>query len=335
MSNQTKQNYAHSLFWPIMLIGAGAIWLLYNLNMIPEENLWMLVRLWPILIILTGINILFARRLAVLGAILGLLVMAGAAYILLFGDELDFVSSPEPTVETFSVEMGNTTSSDINLDLSFPETSLHGLSDSGELFLAEIGHVGDVNFTVSGEEEKTINLKQIGWESGYQWLQSKLEGEVMAWDIALSPRIPFNLTVDGSIGKSELDLSDLRLSDFNYDGGTGASTIILPASREGYETKIESGTGMVTVVLPENSNLTIHVDSGTGQIVFDAPEDVAMRVEVQSGGTGDVLSPLWLIKISGEMDRDEGIYETNGFENAQYKITIIVDDIGTGNIVIK
>ncbi|HCU57272.1 MAG TPA: hypothetical protein DF984_03440, partial [Anaerolineaceae bacterium] len=94
MSNQTKQYYAHSLFWPIMLIGAGAIWLLYNLNIIPDENLWMLVRLWPVLIILAGINILFARRLAIVGAILGLLVMAGAAYILLYGDELDFVSSP-------------------------------------------------------------------------------------------------------------------------------------------------------------------------------------------------------------------------------------------------
>ncbi len=335
MSNQTKQYYAHSLFWPIMLIGAGAIWLLYNLNMIPDENLWMLLRLWPILIILAGINILFSRRLAFLGAILGLLVMAGAAYILLYGDELDFVSSPKPTVETFSVEMGNTTSSEIFIDLSFPEAALHGLSDSDELFLAEIGHVGVVNFTVSGEDEKTITLKQIGWESGYQWLQSKLEGEVMAWDIALSPSIPFNLTVDGGIGKSELDLSDLRLSDFDYDGGTGASTILLPESREGYETRIDGGTGMVTVVLPEDSNLTIRLDGGTGQMIFDAPEGVDMKVEVQSGGTGNLLSPLWLIKASGAMDRDEGIYQTDGFEDAQYKITIIIEDIGTGNIVIK
>ena len=335
MSNQNKRNYAHSLFWPIMLIGAGAIWLLYNLNMIPDENLWVLVRLWPVLIILAGINILFSRKLALLGAVLGLLVMAGAAYILIHGDELDYVSSPEPTIETFSVEMGNTTSSDLNLDLSFPDSSLHGLSEGNELLLAEIGHVGDVNFTVSGEEEKTIRLQQMGWEAGYQWLQSKLEGEAMTWDIALSPSIPFSLAVDGGIGKSELDLSDLRLSDFDYDGGTGASTIILPASREGYETKIESGTGLVTVVLPEDSNLTIRVDSGTGQIVFDAPEGVAMKVEVQSGGTGNLVSPLWLIKTSGEMDRDEGVYQTNDYEDAQYKITIIIEDIGTGNIVIK
>ena len=335
MSDHSNHQRSRSVFWPIMLIGAGAIWLLYNLNMIPAENLWMLVRLWPILIILAGLNVLFARRLAMLGAVLGLLVMAGVAYILLFGDQLDFVSSPEPKVETFTVEMGNTTATDLNLELSFQEVNLHGLFAGDELFLAEIGHVGDIDFNVSGEEEKKISLRQMGWESGYQWLQSKIEGEVMVWDIGLSPSVPFDLTIDGGVGKSELDLSDLRLDDLNFDGGTGSSTIILPESREGYETRIESGTGMVSVVLPEDSNLTVRIDSGTGQIVIDVPDGSAVKVEVQSGGTGDLHSPVWLTKISGEMDRDEGVYQTDGYENAQYKIMIIIEDIGTGNIVIK
>lgn len=335
MSNQSNSPYHRSLFWPIMLIGAGTIWLLYNLNMIPSENLWMLVRLWPILIILAGLNVLFSRRLAILGAVLGLLVMAGAVYILLYGDKLAFASSPEPQVETFTVEMDNTTSADIHIDLSFQETKFHGLSEGGELFLAEIGHVGDIEFSVSGDAEKEINLRPMGWEAGYQWLQSRLEGEEMVWDIGLSPAVPIFLSVDGGVGKSELNLSDLKLNDLAFEGGTGASAIVLPESREGYDTWVESGTGMITIVLPEDSNLTVLLDSGTGQIVIDVPEGTALRVEVQSGGTGDLHSPLWLTKISGAMDRDEGIYETDGFDNAQYQITIIVEDIGTGNIVIR
>lgn len=335
MSNQYNHNRVRSLFWPIMLIGAGAIWLLFNLNMIPTENLWILIRLWPILIILTGLNILFTRRLAAIGAILGLLVMAGAAYILMFGDELDFVDSPEPVVEQFSVEMGNTTTANLNLDLSLHEANIHSLSDNNSLFLAEIGHIGDIDFDVSGEEEKTISLRQLGWEFGYQWLQSKLEGEEMVWDIGLSPGIPFDLTVDGSVSGTEMDLSELTLSDFMYDGSTGSATIILPESREGYETRIDGSTGAISVVLPENSNLTIRVDGSTGQIVFDVPDDAAVKVEVLSGGTGNLNSPTRLIKTSGETDRDEGVYQTNGFEEAQYQITIIVEDIGTGNIVIK
>lgn len=335
MSNQPTQNYVRSLFWPIMLIGAGAIWLMYNLNMIPPENLWILLRLWPILIILGGINILFSRRLAIVGAILGLVVMAGAAYILMYGDELDFISSPQPKVELFSVEKDNATSANLNLDLSLQETILSGLADSDPLFLAEIGHMGDIDFDVTGDVEKTISLRQTGWESGYQWLESKIEGEDMTWDIGLNPKIPFDLTIDSSLGKTELNLSEILLSNFEFDGGTGSSTIILPASREGYDTRIEGGTGMISVVLPEDSNLTIYVDGSTGEISFDVPENAAVKVEVQNGGTGDLHSPLWLTKISGEMDRDEGIYQTDDFQDAQYQITIIVEDIGTGNIIIK
>jgi hypothetical protein len=335
MSSSPKRHRFPSLFWPIMLIGAGAIWLLYNLNLIPAENLWLLLRLWPVLIILAGLNVLFSRKLAAVGAILGLLVIAGAAYILLNGDKLNFVNSPEPKVETFSVEMGNTTATDLTLELSLQEALFHGLSDSSELFLAEIGHVGDINFDVSGEAEKQISLRQMGWEPGYQWLQSSLGGAAMVWDIGLSPSVPFDLTVDGSVGKSELDLSGVMLSDLDYDGGTGASTIILPESREGYETRIDGGTGKISIVLPENSNLTLRVDGGTGQIVFDVPEGAAVNVEVKNGGTGNLNAPLWLTKISGEMDRDEGIYQTDGFDAAQYKITIIIEDIGTGNMVLK
>jgi len=34
-------------------------------------------------------------------------------------------------------------------------------------------------------------------------------------------------------------------------------------------------------------------------------------------------------------DRDEGTYETEGFDQAEYQILILIDDIGTGNIVVK
>ncbi|MBC7814218.1 MAG: hypothetical protein H7175_23895, partial [Burkholderiales bacterium] len=40
-----------SLFWPIALIGFGAIWLLGNLNILTRANLAVLGRLWPLILI--------------------------------------------------------------------------------------------------------------------------------------------------------------------------------------------------------------------------------------------------------------------------------------------
>lgn len=324
-----------SFFWPIVMIGTGVIWLLHNLNMIPTENLWILLRLWPVLIIMAGLDILFARRFALIGALLGLLLIAGVVYVLLLGETLNFVASPVPQTETFSVEVGKATAADLNLELALQETYLHGLSDSNDLFLAKIAHIAAIDFDVSGETTQEISLRQVGSESWYNWFLPQANGEALLWDIGLNPDVPFDIYVDGSTAQSELDLSGVKVSDLEYDGGTGASTIILPASKEGYETRIESGTGAVHVALPEESNLTVWLDSGTGQVVFEAPEDAAVQIEVRSGGTGNLQTPAWITKVSGEAGRDEGFYQSEGFEEAEYQLMIIVEDIGTGNIIIK
>ncbi|MBI4770580.1 MAG: hypothetical protein HY784_09290 [Chloroflexi bacterium] len=46
-------------FWPIILILAGVLFLLSNLNLLPG-NAWDWV--WPAFLILLGVNILFRRR---------------------------------------------------------------------------------------------------------------------------------------------------------------------------------------------------------------------------------------------------------------------------------
>ena len=63
------------LFWPILMIGGGVITILAYLNWLPMENLWLVLNLWPVLLIVAGLSLLF-RRSAWIGAILGVLVVA-------------------------------------------------------------------------------------------------------------------------------------------------------------------------------------------------------------------------------------------------------------------
>jgi hypothetical protein len=333
--HQIIHKHYRSFFWPIMLIGAGVIWLLSNLNIVPTENLWILFRLWPVLIIIAGLDVLFANRLPVIGALLGLLVIAGVVYILFMGANLGIETAPKPKTEIFTVEVGNTTTADFDLNLSVQATTIHSLTDPANLVTAEIGHLGEVKFIVAGREEKEIDLKQVGIEAWYAWFLPEVEGEDLVWDIGLSPKVPFDLDVEASTGHSELDLADIKLERFQFAGSTGASTIILPASSEGYESQIEASTGALEIILPSESDLTIRLDASTGRVVFDVPEGAAVQVEVRDGGSGDLLTPSWITKVSGKEGRDEGVYQTEGFENAKYQLVIIIEDIGTGNIVIE
>lgn len=332
--NTFRRRY-HSLFWPVVMIGVGAIWLLANLEIIPVQNLWLLVQLWPVLIILAGLDVLFARRLAVIGALLGLLVIAGVVYILWRGDELGVQPEPQVKTETVSVGLGEISAAEFNLDLSVQEALIHSLSDSDMLIWGEIGHFGELDFNVSGVENAIIHLRQTGPLTWYNWFLPEVQSSDLIWDIGLSTEVPFDLDVDASTGKAELDLSGVQLDDFEFDASTGASTIILPASAEGYETRLEASTGSMHVVLPAESNLTVILDGSTGRVTFDVPEGAALQIEVRSGGTGNLQLPSWIEKIEGLADRDEGLYQTEGFDGAVFQLVVVIDSISTGNIVFK
>jgi hypothetical protein len=330
----TRKPY-RSFFWPVILTGIGVIWLLSNLKIIPTENLWILLQLWPVLLIMIGLDVLFARRLPLIGALLGLLVIAGVVLVLLNGNALGLEREIEPRTEFYTVEVGDTLSVDLDLSLSVQETKVNVLRNSANLFEAEIGHIGEIEFSVLGTGNKHIDLAQAGVESWFSWLLPGVEGEELLWEISLSPEVPFDLDVDASTGRTELDLKGMQLERFRYDASTGSSTIILPASTEGYDTRIEASTGSMEIVFPADSNLTVRLDGSTGRILLDVPKGAAVQVDVKDGGTGTLQLPANMMKVSGGEGRDEGVYQTPNFENALHQLVIIIEDISTGNIVLQ
>ena len=332
--NKNQKPY-RSFFWPIILLGTGIIWLLVNLNIIPSESLWMLLQLWPVLIIVAGLDVLFARRWPLLGALLGLLVIGGVVYVLLNGAALGLEGKPKPQMESFVVAVGETQQVSLDLDLSIQDTFVTVLQDSENLMEAEIGSYGEVEFAVTGDQEKNIRLAQFGAIAGLPFLLSDRDSEELNWGIRLSSEVPFSLMVDASTGASELDLAELQLENLAFDGGTGSSKITLPPSPEGYDVFLEGSTGGLRVNLPDEGRLTLRLDGSTGEIVLVISRDAPLQIEVIEGGTGNLVLPDWISKVEGREGRDEGLYQTESFESAENQLLVIVEDIGTGNIIVE
>ncbi len=333
--NHVHYQHKRSFFWPVILIGAGVTLLLANLNIIPTENLWILLRLWPVLIIVAGLDVLFARRLPMVGALLALLVIAGVVYILLFGVELGLEGAPEPQTQSYVVPVSNTTLAKVELNLSVQDTKLTPLPDSVNLIEAEIAYLGEIEFAVTGVEEKQIRLEPKGIMTWFSWLMPDDQDRTLDWAIGLSTAVPIDLVIDTSTGRSDIDLRGLRLERLYFDGGTGTSKIFLPASMERYQARLEASTGSLDVVFPAESNMTVQLRGSTGRILLDIPVDAAVQIEVLRGGTGDLFIPDWINRVSGREGRDEGIYQTEGFEEAVHQLIIIVERIGMGHIVVE
>src|SRR5512135_1481317 len=147
MSDSRPRGY-RSLFWPIILIGVGVVWLLGNLNLLPANSLYWLGNLWPLLLIGIGADLIFARRLPALGALIGVVLVAIVLLVLFLGPSVGLPQPSAPEYKTFTVPGGGLTSATVRLDLSSYSTTINPLpASSTDFFNAQVYDRGNVTFS--------------------------------------------------------------------------------------------------------------------------------------------------------------------------------------------
>lgn len=81
-----------SIFWPLTLIAAGALWLLISFNVIPMANLWALTRLWPVALIGFGLGLLASWKWPWAAQLVTALVVTALVLAVLFAQQLGLAS---------------------------------------------------------------------------------------------------------------------------------------------------------------------------------------------------------------------------------------------------
>jgi hypothetical protein len=317
-----------SLFWPILLIGVGVIWLLSNMNLIPEAHLGTLLRLWPILLIAAGLDLLFGRISPLVGAFIGLLAVILIAVVLFAAPALGLPVAPEMVTEHFIEPTGQATSATVLLELGSPSTTITALTDSENLLEATLQHLGNARLVSSGIENRNVTLGLSG--SVVSW--PNITVGPRHWDIGLTPELPIDLTIDSSSGSGNFDLSDLMLSGLLVDSGSGSIRVDLPPAQDNYTARIESSSGSVRLDVP-CSNIELRLDSGSGSVQIDVPQNCPLRVEVVRGGSGSVRMPGHVEQVRG--DRDEGVWETSDYSGAVERLLIVMEDQGSGSFSVR
>lgn len=72
-------------FWPVVFIGVGLLWFLVAINVLPSNQAVALLNLWPVLLIVGGLNLMIGRRYPLVNLALGLLVVAGLFFFAFAG----------------------------------------------------------------------------------------------------------------------------------------------------------------------------------------------------------------------------------------------------------
>lgn len=321
----------HSFFWPTLLIGAGVVWLLVNFGLIEPISIGTVLRFWPVLLIVLGLDVLFGRRYAWAGSVIGLVAIAAVVVYLIYGTSAGTIAPAQSRVETFTAPVGEATSVEYNFDTSSEPVKMYALDSSDQLIDATVAYQGTMTFSVDGTDHKTVHLYEDSLPSS--WLTWDFSFENRNWDIGLNPDVATDITLDGGSGSLDLNLSGLQLQTLTADLGSGSSDFTLPETSEPQMIKIGSGSGSVHVRVPAATTVTLQLDSGSGSVAVDLPADAEFRIEVMNDGSGSLHLPSEATRVSGDIET--GAWETSGYATAANPILIQILDRGSGSIWIN
>ena len=323
-----------SLFWPIILVGVGIVWLLVNLNVIAPVEFSSLLRLWPLLLVVIGLDLLLGRQNSWSGALLGVITIGALVVFLVLGPGLGWTTANvgNARVESFSTPLENTTQANFVFDLSSEHVNVYALNAPGELIVADIGHTGTIDYTVSGNGTRTVHLSQRSNGSGFVFNLSSMN---LKWNLGVTPEIPVNLTLNGGSGSVSADLTGLKLQSLQAAMGSGSADFTLPASPSPYQVQLKSGSGAVNFTLPSQTNLTISADNGSGSMSFNLPSNAEARVEMNGNSSSSLTLPPDFQSVTGSAGNSTEAWQTSGYNTAAARILIRINAVGSGNITIQ
>ena len=77
-----------SIFWPLLLIAAGAIWLLAQSGYIPAANLWALTYIWPYVLIAAGVGLILRPYWQYVNILIDIVIVGGAVLAIVYAPQL-------------------------------------------------------------------------------------------------------------------------------------------------------------------------------------------------------------------------------------------------------
>ncbi len=259
---------------PLILIALGIIFLLNNLGYVGWDIWLVLWRLWPLLLVAIGLDILIGRR-SLLGSlivvILVIALFAGGLYVL--GSPLS-VGGASLTNQTVRQTLQGATSADVTIQPGAAALSIGSTQTLSSPQPEDLLITGTV--ARRGNEQLTQSYSVSGNTGTFQLRTAQPDlgplspGPLNArWDFVLTPKVPLSLQVDAGLGDVTLDLSALNLTFLRVSSGAGRTTVTLPA-RGNFQAQLSGGVGETDVRLPASLAARIHPSTGIGSVSVPA-----------------------------------------------------------------
>jgi hypothetical protein len=242
--------------WGVISLGLGTVFLLANFGYLEWSSFGLLLRLWPLLLVAAGLDLIFRGRslvTTIVSVLLAVIIVAGILWFTLSGGIL-----VQQEVSPLSQALGS--AEKLNIQITNPAGRVEILSGAstgqaleGELTLAprqSIDQSYDVRNGIGDLRLKSSDTVFLPWSGGFN--QPK-------WDIQLTEAVPISLTVSTAAGNQLIDLTALNIEKLDLAVAVGEMDVVLPADGE-FSGRLGIPVGIIKVNIPEGALVEFRVN---------------------------------------------------------------------------
>jgi hypothetical protein len=287
-----------SLFWPAILILVGVFALLVNAGFLPVERLDRLADLWPLILVVIGLELVVRRALqgasAEIAAVLIVLVAIGgaAAYVALGPS----IPTGSQTLDA-SDKIGSLTHATARVEVGGATITMQGSSSIGDdLFRAHVEYSGrkpNVSLDIASGE---VHISQSD-TSGF-FLQSRR----FALTLQLNSSIPWKIAVASGASSDVFMLSTVRVASIDLNTGASKEDITVGDPSGTVPIKINGGALTVNVHRPPGAAASVSVSGGAASLSFDGRQSKAFGTLTAQTSDYDHASDRYQIQVDGGAD---------------------------------
>lgn len=241
------------LIWPLLLIGAGLVALLANFGYIAPFNIGRAITvLWPLLLVIVGLDLAVARRMPV--AALALQVLAIAAGLGVLATRPDIISTgglSGPGAETVTVERNGAKTATMRFAVGAGRFELTGGATA--LLEARSGNLDLKERVTRTAERADVRLDQQF--TGFSTPERNVSARVAS-------DIPMTIRLESGGGEFTLDLREVKATDVRIETGASSLTLILPKPAGNVPVRIQAGASSIVIEVPPGVEAKVTTKGG-------------------------------------------------------------------------
>jgi hypothetical protein len=278
------------LIWPAVLILLGAVALLVNTNVISADRLYRLGDLWPLLLIVIGLELLVTRMpisanaSAVAAALILLVALGGTVAYVAVGPS---VPTGIQTIDK-SAAVGNLDHGSVDISVGGATLKITGADLGGDLFRSHIEYTGPAPGVSVARSTGHIEISQ---SSGFHLFGPQR----FTLDLKLSSSVRWTIAVHSGAADDTYDFTRLQLVSLEDDTGASRQDISFGAPKGNVPVTINGGALTVHLHRPNQTAARVNVSGGAVSLDFDGQHQRAVGSISAGTEAGDMFS----IRING------------------------------------